>query len=162
MKMKVILAFLAAALSVIGYCQAEDPALRKELEGFMASFDKTVNTNNKAGFFSMFAPDYVNVDKQGKRSDLAQFKAMVNGMWSQSKGVRSKTLVKNVRGNGNEAVAWCEEVMIWKQPNGNGKWVEMKMTSRWAESVRKTPTGWKFYYSQELPTNEPWDFKAGG
>jgi|GEM_PF-2734022 len=161
MKLKGILALLFVALTVFGFSQAEDPALRKDLEAFFAKFDKLMATNPNATF-DLLAADYTNVDLNGKHMDRGQFKEMVRSMAGSVKDMRSKTLVKNVRGSGNEAVAWCEEVYSWKQKKGNG-WVEMKSTSRWAESLRKTGNGgWVFYYSQQLPTNEPWDFHAGG
>lgn len=162
MKLRAILAFALMAFSVACFAQAEDPALRKDLERFFARFDRMMAEGKNKQLFDLMAADYVNVDTQGKRMDKAQFKAAIMGMMGSVKDMHSKTLVKHVRGSGNEAVAWCEEVYTWKQKSGNG-WTPMKMTSRWAESLRRTPSGgWVFFYSQELPTNEPWSFKTGG
>ncbi|MBN9504328.1 MAG: hypothetical protein BGO01_08425 [Armatimonadetes bacterium 55-13] len=161
MKIRVLLILAISVFAGSAFGQAEDPGLRKELENFFHRFDKLMKAGNTNGIFDLLAPDYTNVDTQGHRMNRGEFKEAVRNMTAQSKNISSKVTVKHVRGNQHEAIAWCEEVFVYTIREGNG-WKTMKSTSRWAESLRKTDKGWVFFYSQELPKDEPWSFKTGG
>jgi hypothetical protein len=149
------------ALSVIAAAQPEQNNVRKQAETFFANLDKAINAKDNAKVFSMFAKDYYNVDLEGKSMDLAQFKGAI-AMWlKSSKDMTSKTLIKNVQLQAQEAVVWTQQTISWKEMR-NGKWVGLVETTRWAEQLRWTDGGWKFSSSQQLPTNEPWTFKTNG
>jgi hypothetical protein len=156
---KLVVGLLLSALAAFAAAQPEDVSLRKEMEGFYAKTERLIESNSPQAW-SLFHPGYVMVDTQGKRSNLGQFKQMVQSMMSTSKMVNMQFNVKHVRRGINEAYVWLEEVAIFKQ-KVNGKWEEMKMTNRWAETLVKSGNSWKFMYSQQLPTDEPWPFKVG-
>jgi hypothetical protein len=161
MKAKLVLGVLLTALSVGAFAQAERTQTRKEVEAFFAKFDSYINSGNLNGLFTMFDPGYYSVDTQGKRTYFPQWKAMVKSMTSSTKDVKSKITVKNVQLQDKEAVAWIQQ-QIWYKVNSGGRWMAKTETTRWAEQLKMTPSGWKSSSSQQLITNEPWSFKTNG
>ena len=149
-------------LAVAAYGQPEDAQLRRELQAYYAQIDKHVAAGDCDAIMRMMDPGLVLVDTEGNRASYADMKAMVEEIRKSMKGAKSHTAVKHVRRQGSdEAVAWIEMTMHYRT-NQNGKWVPVKSTHRYAETLRRTPSGWKVFYAQELPTNEPWSFKTGG
>lgn len=161
MKMKNLLILMIASLSVFAAAQGEKPGLRKEMEAYYAKVDTLIETGNMKGFWALFAPGYYMVDTDGKRMDMAGYKAMVNGMGASMKIVDSTIRVKNVQFQDKELVVWVQQEMTWKQ-QFEGRWKTMKSTTRWAENLVMVGGSWKFKSSQQLMTNEPWTFKTNG
>lgn len=157
MKVKLLCGLLMLVAVVTAYAQAEDPALRKSVQSFYALADRYCSAGQFDKNMQMMTPDYVMVDKQGHQTTLAQLKSMMKSMHSMMKNMKSKTTVKQVQGNMQEAMAWVEMKVSYLAKQG-AKWVPMTTTSRYAETLKMTASGWKTKYSQELPTNEPWNF----
>jgi fructose-1,6-bisphosphatase len=160
MKMqKLLIAILLAMFATLSVAQPEDAALRKDVENFMAKTERLIASGSPQ-LWSLFHPNYTAVNTQGKRKNLAEFKQQWRQMASTTKNLTIKLNVKHVRGNESEAFAWVEEVVHFTVKE-NGRWVKQISTTRWAETIVKTSTGWRFMYSQELPMDEPWPFKVG-
>ena len=160
MKMqKLLIAVLLGMFAALSVAQPEDAALRKDAEAFMARAEKLVASGSPQ-LWSLFHPNYTAVDTQGKRKNLAEFKQQWGQMAASTKDLSIKLNVKHVRGNENEAFLWVEEVLHFTARE-NGRWIKKVSTTRWAETIVKTSTGWRFMYSQELPMDEPWPFKVG-
>lgn len=157
MKAKLLFGLLFLIAAVTAFGQAEDPALRKSVQAFYAMGDKYCTAGNFEACMNMMAPEYVMVDKQGHQKNRAQLRAEMKPMHSMMKVVKSITTVKQVQGNMQEAMAWIEMKVSFQMKKG-AKWVPMTSTSRYTETLKMTPSGWKSVYSQELPTNEPWNF----
>jgi len=149
------------ALAAISAAQPEQGNVRQQAEAFFSKIDAGINSGKTATLFQMFEKDYYNVDLEGRRMDLAGFKKAIMAWEKATRDMKSKTVVKNVQLQNQEAVVWTEQTMWWKAMR-NGRWVQMKETSRWAEQLRWTDGGWKFSSSQQLMTNEPWSFKTNG
>ena len=145
MKAKLMLVIAFALLSVAGFAQGENAALRKQMETFFAKVDKYMVTDNVEALWPLFHPGYYAVDTEGRRMELPAFKDMVNQMRRSSKLVSAKTRIWNVQLQDQEAVAWIQQELVWKEPSGSGNWVSKKSTTRWAENlVRGGPGGWRF------------------
>lgn len=161
MKARLVIGLALSLISALAVSQGERPNLRKELETWFGKVDTYIEKGNMTAFWSLFHPGYYTVDTQGKRMELPAYKQMINGMAQGSKVVDSNIRVKNVQLQDQEAVAWIQHELTWKE-NVNGKWLAKKSTTRWAENLVSSGGGWKFRSSQQLITNEPWTFKTNG
>ena len=161
MKMKLILGVLLSLLAVQVFAQGERPEVRKQVENFFAKFDAYIGAKDTKGLFTLFAPGYYSVDKQGKRTELAEWKKGVLGANKTTKDIKSHIQIKNVQLQDQEIVVWIQQKITYTSKQ-NGKWVTATSTSRWAETLKATDAGLKSVSSQELFTNEPWTFKTNG
>jgi hypothetical protein len=161
MKARLLIGLALSLISALAVSQGERPNLRKDLENYFAKVDTYIEKGNMPAFWALFHPGYYTVDTQGKRMELPAYKQMINGMAKGSKVVDSHIRVKNVQLQDQEAVAWIQHEMTWKEME-NGRWVAKKSTTRWAENLVSSGSSWKFRSSQQLITNEPWTFKTNG
>lgn len=156
-----LMSLLLGALALTASAQPEDPQLRRELERFYAQHDRLLNAGRDTAVLKLYHPGFVAVDKQGKRTDYAQVKRQFAAMRANVRGARSKTVVKHVRRQGSdEAVAWAEATFSGKAKRGR-RWVPFKSTIRFAETLKRTASGWRALYSQDLPADVPWSFRTG-
>lgn len=163
MKARILLALVVMMASVTSFSQGENPALRKAMESFYLKYDKTVMGDSLGALWPFYHKGYYLVDTEGKRMSYPEFKQMITQYAGSMKMVSSRTRIWNVQLQNQEAVAWVQSEMVWKEPAGNGKWATKKMTTRWAENlVRGGAHGWQLRSSQQLMTNEPWTFKTNG
>lgn len=162
MRTRAFFLLVVSLMSIMAFAQGEDPGLRKDIEAFYHKTDGLINRGNWEGFLATMAPDAVMADTQGKRMNKAEIREWFMQMKAMMPGLKIKSVVKHARDMGNnEAVAWVELKLNWKQQNGR-RWSPMKLTVRVAESLRRTENGWRTYYSQELPLDAPWSFNTGG
>lgn len=144
------------AAAAIAAAQAEDPALRRSVQAFYTQGDRLASAGDWKSVLGMYSPSFVMVDKQGAQTGYAEFKSHLHSM-EGTRDMKSITSVKQVQGNSQEAMAWIEMTWNFKLKQGT-RWVAMKKTTRWTETLKSTGNGWKITYAQELPTNEPWNF----
>ncbi|MBX3119219.1 MAG: nuclear transport factor 2 family protein [Fimbriimonadaceae bacterium] len=156
-KVRIAMSLLLAVLAVSSFGQAEDAVLRKDMQKLYASWDGMVAKKDVKGLMSYLDKGFVGVDTEGNRMTYTESKDQLEMFFRVLRDVKTKTAVKHVRRQGPEAVAWVEMELTYKTQD-NGKWVPMKVTMRFAETMKWTANGWRITYSQELPTNEPWDF----
>jgi ketosteroid isomerase-like protein len=142
--------FLLLILSALGFAQAENPQLRKEIHQLYAQLDRAINKGDYEGGFALIDPSFVAVDAEGKKMTYKQFKAMINSMKGQMKGMRSRITVQQVQGDSQEAFAWLTMTHIHSYKEG-GAWKKAAMTEKFVETLKKTPSGWKITYSQAVP-----------
>lgn len=128
----------------------EDRALRKEVEATYAKWDSLIAKGDLAGMMTMLDASFVGLDLDGNvatKRDTERFMRQ----WLQSvREVRSFIRVEEIYPHGNEVEAWITMTLSFKTKKG-GKWVEQSVTERFAETLKKTKTGWKFTHSQLLP-----------
>ncbi len=160
MKPKLYFITLLALLSAIGFSQPEDAQLRRSVENFYASMDKHAERGHYDKILARLDDNYVFTDVQGHRMTRAQMRDSLLGM-GKMRDMRSKTIVRHVRGNSNEVFPWVEMKMTYKQRK-NGRWVQMTRTHRLCQTLVRGPQGWMILMTQELPTDEPWGFKTSG
>lgn len=153
-------AFLVLAIATTAFGQAEDPQLRKDIIGMYRLFEQKYNAADFKGAVGLLHKGFTMVDRNGNRSDYAQTKGAILGIPSIMRNAKCVNRVVHVRGNGNEAYAWVETVFTWT-PGTSGKATSLKKTLRYADTLRMTSEGWKWFYRQELPTDEPWPFGGG-
>ena len=141
--MKILSAVLLFALACLSLGQAENRELRREMERFYTRWDQAIENSS---VMNLVEPDFYQVDKQGHRVTVGGFEDQMRAMMRGNNS--ANTTVMNVREGYNESVAWIKTTYTW----GNGK----TLTQRIAHTLRRTPSGWKVYYSQILPDNETW------
>lgn len=161
MKLKVIWVLALTVISALSFSQGERPNLRKELEDWFSKVDTYIEKSNYNAYWALFHPGYYLVDTQGKRMELPAYKQLIKAMAANGQVIDSHYRVKNVQLQEQEAVAWVQHELTWKE-KVNGRWVAKKSTTRWAENLVSAGSGWKFRSSQQLITNEPWTFKTNG
>lgn len=149
---------LSAACTAFG--QAEDPQLRKDIIGMYRQFEQKYNAGDFKGTIGYLHKGFTMVDRNGNRSNFVETKAALLGTPTMMRNAKCVSRVVHVRGNGNEAYAWVESVFTWVS-GSTGKGTALKKTMRFADTLRMTPEGWKWFYRQELPTDEPWPFGGG-
>lgn len=161
MKVHHILSAIVAssALAVIAFSQAEDPALRKEMQALYGSYDRMIEKGDMKAFIATLDPSFAAVDADGKRSTYSQVKRQYEELLKGTRDRKGHTSVKHVQRQGNEVSVWAETSFTFKFQQ-RGKWVSMKETMRFVDTLKKSGSGWKITYSQELPTNEPWSFSG--
>ncbi len=157
MRVKLFLSLVLCAASALVCAQKEDPQLRKEIQAYYLMIDRQAMKGDFTASLKALDPSYVLVDKDGKTTTYAEIKKLTEGLKGKVRNVKASTVVKFVQSQGAEAVAWIETKLSFQLRDGND-WISTSSTERAAESFKKTPTGWKCYYSQGLPTNEPWNF----
>lgn len=147
--------FVSAALG-----QAEDPQLRLDIIRMYRLFEQRYNAADFKGAVGLLHKGFTMVDQNGNRSDYVQTKNAILAIPSMMRNAKCVNRVVHVRGNGNEAYAWVESVFTWTS-GASGKASSLKKTLRYADTLRMTTEGWKWFYRQELPTDEPWPFGGG-
>lgn len=160
MKPKLLLLTLFALASAIGVSQPEDTQLRRSVENFYASMDKHASRGHFGEIVSRLDENYVCTDVKGHRMNRAEMTASMRNM-SKMRDMRSKTTVRHVNGNANEAFSWVEMNMTYKEMR-NGRWLQMSKTHRLAQTLVRGSKGWMVLMTQELPTDEPWGFSTSG
>jgi|CXWL01.1.fsa_nt_gi ketosteroid isomerase-like protein len=156
---KLILLISAVAISTIAFSQSEDPALRAEIQKVFRQYDALVLKADIRALLNMYHPGFHVVDVQGKSTAFAEFKTSYMEMWAITKDASLKSTVVHVTGSFDEATAWVSCVSNYSVKQGD-RWVKMKLTSRYAETLKRGADGWKIFYTQGLPLNEPWPFAA--
>ncbi len=154
---KLLFLVAAVSLSASAFTQSEDPALRAELQKHYRQFDQFVTKLEIPSVLNMFHKGFTTVDVQGKAMNYPEVKSNYLQMVAATKDVTLKTTVVHVGGNFDEAMAWISVVVHYTAKQGD-RWVKMKLTRRYAETLKRAPDGWKFFYSQGLPLDEPWPF----
>ncbi len=156
--MKFMMSLLMGSVVIASaLAQAEDPALRKQMQALYASYDKMIAKGDVKGLIATLDPSFVAVDTEGKRTSYAEVKAQYQSIFDTYRDCKSVTSVKHVQSQGGEVTVWAEVVINFKAKQGN-RWVAQKMTHRFAETLRPVNGVWKITYSQQLPMNEPWSF----
>lgn len=146
--MKQLCAALLLLVAGAALAQPEPSGLRREMERFYEKWDRAIERGSMRSILNMVEPDFYQTDQQGKRITIGEYEDMMSDVM-RSGDVSSNTTVMHVRQSSNEAIVWMKNVTTWGPNN-------LVKTRRIAHTLRKTPEGWKVYYSQILPDNETW------
>jgi hypothetical protein len=146
--MKILSALLLFTVACAAIAQPESRNLRRDMERFYERWDMAVGSGSVGMLTSLIEPDFYQTDKQGRRVNASQFADQMREMMSWDRNPAATTTVLHVREGQNEAFAWVRTVY-----SQNGRRVQ---TLRMAHSLRRTPDGWRIFYSQILPDNETW------
>lgn len=141
--------------SLPALAQPEDEALRKEIQAVYRKWDRMMARGDTRGMLAMVDPSWTMVDPSGTRLGYSDMKAMITTLSKQVRNMTSKIVVNSVQGYGDEATAWVTSTESFKMRQGR-KWVEVKQTSRYAETLRKVDGQWRFTYTQGLPNPALW------
>ncbi len=145
-----LIALLAVMLPTVCLTQAEDPALRKEIEAVYKKFDALVAKGDTKSIFEMVHDSFIQVDAEGKTMNKEQMKNEHKQVLESTRDAKSKCVVNVIHDHGTEVVAWITMRVDFKVKDGN-KWVPVSFTGKFAETLVRTPQGWKFTHSQMLP-----------
>jgi ketosteroid isomerase-like protein len=146
--MKLLTAALLFLVACAAIAQPEPAGLRREMERFYDRWDRAIENGSMRSLLNMLEPDFYQTDQQGRRITIGGFEDMMSDV-IKSGDVSSNTTVMHVRQSSNEAIVWMKNILTWGPNN-------LVKTRRIAHTLRKTPDGWKVYYSQILPDNETW------
>ncbi len=149
--MKVLRFFclFAALIATLASAQPENPQIRKEVQAVYTKWDRLVAKADIEGMLALLAEDFVSIDVEGNVHNRAEVVKEFQA-FKDVREPRSKIRVDHVYWDEQEAVAWVtmEASFLVKQ---GGKWERMTFTGKFAETLRKGPSGWKFVCSQQLP-----------
>lgn len=161
MKLRTILLLVLSLASVSAFAQPEDSRLRKEFQALYAEMDRAIDRQQASGILRYLDPSYVMVDDQGERWEYGTIREALTQGVQRFRKLTHKSSLKHVQRSGDEVITWVEVVLGMEEHRGNA-WVPMKQTERLSETWKRTRSGWKKTYTQQLPTNEPWSFKTIG
>lgn len=147
--------------SCLALSQPENPKLRKEVTARFHELTTLMNKEDMDGLRKMIAKEYVSVDLNGNRQNLAQAKEEWRQFFATFSDIKVKTDIKHVQGQGKEVVVWYEMSVSGKMKSSD-ELKPMAWSARFCETMRRSPSGLLFTYTQALPTNEPWSFNTGG
>lgn len=161
--MKVPIRFVAgvtiAVCATVALGQPESAAARKQMEQLMAQYDAKASAGDLDGFMALLAKEFTYVDSNGKSTDKAEFREEVKRAIAATREFSVKTTIKNVQSQQRDAVVWTETVFSFKSKVGE-RWTPMKMTIRFAHTLRRAGALWVFAQTQELFNDEPWSFRT--
>lgn len=149
MKVLRIFCLFAALTATFAIAQPENPQIRKEVQAVYTKWDRLVAKADIEGMLALLAADFVSIDVEGNVHNRVEVAKMFQ-TFKDVRDARSKIRVDHVYWDEQEAVAWVtmEASFLIKQ---GGKWERMTFAGKFAETLRKGPSGWKFVCSQELP-----------
>jgi ketosteroid isomerase-like protein len=142
--------FLVWCLPLFALAQPESATLRKEIEATYAEFNRFVAKGDIKGVLNMLDKSFVQVDANGNVMTKDQLCKEMEAMMKTISSAKSKIVVNQIFDHGNEVVAWITMTMSFKMKQ-DGKWVPVSFTGQYAETLKKTPSGWKFIFTQEFP-----------
>jgi len=124
--------------------------LRAEIQAVYQQWDRLTAAKDIEGLAKMLDPSFKGTDPDG---NVMGYKTVIRHMRSlmdQFETMRSRIVVDEVHRQGEEVVAWV--TMRATVTMRQGKKVEtMHFNMRFAETLKKTPDGWKFVASQAFP-----------
>jgi hypothetical protein len=142
--------FLIICTCAMAFGQAEDPALRKEIQKFYGNYDKLVNEGNVPALLQLFDPSFTAIDREGRTSNWGQAKKQFTSLFKMFKDQKSKIVVDQIQAQGNEVVAWITMTVSFKMKAGN-EWKPNRITAKFAETLKRSGASWKLTSSQMLP-----------
>jgi hypothetical protein len=80
---------------------------------------------------------------------------MISTMSKSVRSMTSRIVVNSVQGYGDEATAWVTSTESFQLRRGK-KWITVKQTNKYAETLRKVDGQWRFVYTQGLPNAALW------
>jgi ketosteroid isomerase-like protein len=144
------------ALALVGLAGGAVPvgavgSLRAEIEAVYRQWDRLTAAKDVEGLAKMLDPSYKGIGPDG---EVEGYRAVVRHLrtWmAQLEDVRSHIVVDEIHRQGtNEVVAWIT-MRASATIRQDKKRETMKFTMRFAETLKKTPNGWKFVASQAFP-----------
>lgn len=144
-----LIALVGCFALVVGASFAGD-ACRKEAEGAYAKWNRLVAAKDKAGLMAMLAPDYYQMNLEGKKSTKAEFAKFCDQMFPICRSMKSKVVIEQCSQFGDELTAWITYSMTFEMKQGKA-WSPMSFSLKQVEILRRTPKGWVFVSSLDLP-----------
>lgn len=142
-------AFLLFTLVVVASsCIAKD--VQSEVKATYAKWAAATKAMDLEGLLALLHPSFRPIDVNGKAMSYKDMKEMMKSLTSSMRDCFVKFDFIRIDGNGNEASAWVNFTMKFKQKQGR-KWVDQSFSARAFETLVKTDKGWQFTSSQDLP-----------
>lgn len=146
---------LVAIAALPSFGQVEDAELRREIQGVYNKWDRLIARGDTKKMLAMVDPSWTMVDTSGTRLGYADMKAMISTMSKSVRSMTSRIVVNSVQGYGDEATAWVTSTESFQLRRGK-KWITVKQTNKYAETLRKVDGQWRFVYTQGLPNAALW------
>lgn len=93
---------------------------------------------------------YYSVDANGTVTNRADSVAMMKSMRTTMRVVKGKITIERISESNGEICAWVKFSGKFEMKQGN-KWVLTEFSTNVVESLKRTPSGLKFIYTQHLP-----------
>lgn len=150
---RLLLSLVACGLVAGGaFAQAEDAALRKEVQAIYTQFDSLVGKGDIKGIMSLLHPTFKSVDPDGKVKTYTQTRLEMESVKEMFKGAKSTIKVENVYRDGEEIAAWITMKVTFQVPDGIGKkWKTESFTGKFVETFKRFDGRLMFIRSQMLP-----------
>jgi hypothetical protein len=148
--MRLALSFLLSLAATAVFAHPENPTLRHDVQKVYRSWENAVGRSQWKKIITMVHPSYHSVRADGRRMSYSEFAREVSSLSKFVRNPKARTTLLHVDGHGDEVVAWIEEDVSYRELRGK-KWVPVKRKAFYADTLKRTPSGWKFVYTQELP-----------
>lgn len=141
---------LSAVVAASSFAQAEDPALRKEVQALYTRWCQLAAKKDVKALVAMLDPSFQQVDAEGRITTYTQMKSQMESIMAICKDISCKITVDNVYRDGAEITAWGSMTISFKMKQGD-KWVPQSFTEKFAETMKRVGGELKFIRSQSLP-----------
>jgi|CXWL01.1.fsa_nt_gi hypothetical protein len=126
-------------------------SVRQEVEAlYKIWIDCMASGKNLQAAIDTLDASYYQVDANGVVTNRANSVAMMKGMNSSMRNAKGKITIERISESKGEICAWVKFVGKGEMKQGN-KWVPFQFNTSVVESLKRTPSGLKFIYSQHLP-----------
>lgn len=137
------LLFAVAAVSIAGDVKAEVKAVYAKWAAATEALDLD-------GLLALLHPSFRQVDVNGNVMGYKDMRKMMESYVGIMKDCKVSFDFARIDGYADEASVWVAFTASFKVKQ-NGKWVHQKFTAKQYETLKKTPKGWMFTMSQDLP-----------
>jgi ketosteroid isomerase-like protein len=137
-------------LCAVAACALADDAIRKEIEGVYAKWCKLAAKEDAKGLMAMLHPDFVQIDINGGKTTVADFKAMMDQLLPITRNIKCDVKIERFDSYANEVTVWTTFSMTMQMKQGR-KWAPQSFSMRQCEVLVKTNKGWQFKLSQDFP-----------
>jgi ketosteroid isomerase-like protein len=150
MKLRFLLLVSSLAFPIVAMSQPENPEIRKEIGAVYKKFDEAYSKKDIDGMMALLHGSYMHVDPNGFTSSKAQMRKAQEEALRDIHSIKSKCVVNAIFDHGSEVVAWITMTVHSKFDDGENL-ISSSFTIRFADTLVRTPKGWRIIYSQVLP-----------
>lgn len=106
-------------------------------------WDALVMKKDIAGMVAMIDRSYTMVDPNGERQGYAVTVKSMQEMFVTVRSLKCATTVDKAELYGDELTVWMTESATY-ETKVDGKWKKSSFKSKYVETLKNTPSGWKF------------------
>lgn len=150
--MKTRLLFLGVLLLSLAAMASAQSNTRKEIEAVYAEVTRYMLKGDCDGIANLLHPSFREIDATGTVRNKAQTVAMMKQMVKMVRNGKGKIVIDEVHESKSEVVARITMIASMEMKNeSTGKWERMSFKVKMAETLIRTPDGWRFTLTQHYP-----------